>query len=315
MTAPSADVIWMDGELVPWDEARVHVLTHALNHGTGVFEGIRSYPTASGPALFRLREHVERLFRSARVLAMDLPATPEELAEGVRTVVRANGFDACYLRMLAYRGFGEMGINCDLSPVSIWIAAWEQGPSFSPSRYIEGVRATISSWRRNDPNVIAPTAKIAGAYVNSSLARAEAVRAGFDDAIMLGANGNVAEATIQNVFVVADGVVSTPPLWDGPLPGITRATVLELARDRGIVTQERSLTRADLYAADEIFLTGTGAEIAALRELDGRRLAAPGALTATLKHAYADVVRGRDARYAHWLDPVEAESRAQTLVA
>jgi branched-chain amino acid aminotransferase len=309
----------MDGRLVPWDDARVHVLTHALSHGTGVFEGIRCYETASGPALFRLGDHVDRLFRSGRVLLMDIPATRAELVAAALDVVRANGFDACYLRMLAYRAYGEMGINCDLSPVSVWVAAWQQAPSFSPRHDAEGVRATISSWRRNDPNVIAPGAKIAGAYVNASLARAEAVRAGFDEAIMLGANGNVSEATIQNVFAVVGGELCTPPLSDGPLPGLTRATVIELARDLGFACHERSLARSDLYGAEEVFLTGTGAEIVAVREIDGRVLRAPGALTATIRSAYADAVRGRDVRYVRWLDrvdaerPVDAEARVDAI--
>lgn len=294
----------MDGALVPWDDARVHVLTHALNHGTAVFEGIRCYPGRRGPALFRLREHVDRLGRSARTLRMELPAGPGELCDAAAHLVRANGFDACYLRMLAYRGYGEMGIDAGRSPVRVWIAAWEQAPSFPAAAYEHGIRATVSSWRRGEPNVIPPSAKVAGAYVTASLARAEAAAAGFDEAIMLGPAGNVSEATIQNLFAVHDGRLTTPPLCDGPLPGITRATVMALARDAGIACAERSLTRADLYAADELLLTGTGAEIVAVRELDGRELAAPGPVTAALRDAYARAVRGDDGAHRDWLWPV-----------
>jgi branched-chain amino acid aminotransferase len=301
-----ASWVWLDDGLVPWDEANVHVLTHALNHGTGVFEGIRCYETERGPGLFRLRDHVDRLGRSGAAVLIDVPLPSAALCEATAQVVAANGFRACYVRMLAYRAYGEMGINCDLSPVSIAIAAWAQAPSFPPEKYDRGLRATISSWRRVDANAISPKAKIIGAYVGPSVARAEAVRAGFDEAIMLSATGNVAEATIQNLFAVLDGRLVTPPLSDGPLPGITRATVLELARDLGLEAAEESLMRSDLYAADEVFLTGTGAEIVPVREIDGRRIGDPGDVTRTIQETYAAVARGRVERYAEWVYPVEA---------
>lgn len=304
MPVAASRVIWLDGILVPWDDARVHVLTHALNHGTAVFEGIRCYATGGGPVLFRLEDHVERLGRSARTLDMKLPATADELAAAARELVVANELGACYLRMLAYRAYGEMGIDARRSPVSIWIAAWAQAPSFPPAAYEAGLRVTISSWRRGDANVIPPSAKIAGAYVTSSLARGEAARAGFDEAIMLAPNGNVSEASIENVFAVRDGELRTPPLSDGPLPGITRATVIDLAGDAGIPCRERSLTRADLYEAHEVFLTGTGAEIVPVREIDGRCFEPAGPVTAAVRNAYARVVAGRDERRTGWLSPI-----------
>jgi branched-chain amino acid aminotransferase len=300
-----ADTIWMDGELVPWDDANVHVLTHSFNHGTAVFEGIRCYDTAQGPMIFRLRDHVERLFASGRAILMEIPWSAPDLCAATKHVVAANGFPSSYIRMIAYRGYGEMGINPDLSPVSVAVAAWQQAPSFAEERYETGLRATISSWRRNDPNVIPPTAKIVGAYINVALARAEAVRAGFDEAIMLGIDGAVAEATIENLFVVRAGRLVTPPVSDGALPGITRDTILRLADDLSIEHEERSLARADLYAADEVFLVGTGAEVVGVREIDGRAFQVPGPVTTAAREAYADVVRGLSPRHQEWLEPVE----------
>jgi branched-chain amino acid aminotransferase len=305
MTLRPANAIWLDGDLVEWEAANAHVLSHALNHGTGVFEGIRCYAALEGPALFRLDDHLRRLDRSGRAILMDIPFDLETLRRAVREVVSANGFRACYIRIVAFRGYGEMFLNPDPSPVSVFAAAWEQPTSFTSEGRRRGIRTTISSWRRQDGNVLPTQAKVVGAYVNLALARAEAVRAGFDEAIMLGASGNVAEATIENVFVVSSGVVSTPPVTDGALPGITRETTMTLLGDRGVACSERSLTRADLYAADEVFLTGTGAEIVPVREIDDRVLGEPGPVTLCATEAYVDATRGHDPGHTDWLDYVE----------
>jgi branched-chain amino acid aminotransferase len=309
MPVQAASWIWLDGELVAWDDARIHVLTHAFNHGTGVFEGIRCYATDAGPALFRLPEHVERLGRSGRAILTEAPFGADELASAAAELVAANGFEACYLRMIAFRAYGEMGINLEATPVSVAIAAWEQAPSFPREKRDAGLRTTVSAWRRSDPSTIPPDAKILGGYVNVALARAEAVRAGYDEAIMLGPSGSVAEGTIENVFVVRAGALATPPREDGPLPGITRATIIELAREAGLQCEERTVTRTDLYGAEEIFFTGTGVEIVGVREVDGRELGPPGPVTRMLEAAYRRAAEGRDDRYLHWLTPVETAAR------
>ncbi len=302
-----ADYIWMDGALVPWGDARIHSLAHGVNHGTGVFEGIRCYESPQGPLIFRLDDHLARLVRSARTIAMELPWSGRELAEAVETLIIENGQSWAYIRLIATRGYGEMFINPEASPVTVVIASWLQPPSFPRERHPNGIRATISSWRRSEPNVIPPSAKVIGGYVNVALARAEAARAGFDEAIMLGPTGMVAEGTIENLFVVQDGTLFTPPASDGPLPGITRATVMTIAEDLGLPCFERSLSRADLYGADEVFLTGTGAEVVAVREVDGRTYEAPGSITELVARTYSAAVRGELDRYGDWLTRVAAE--------
>lgn len=297
----AAQKAWLDGVLVEWEDANVHILTHALNHGTGVFEGIRCYETAGGPAIFRLQDHVDRLLRSARILFMELPFSAGDLSEALVSLIHANAFRHCYIRMLAYRAYGEMGINLESSPVAVAAAAWEQPPSFPPDVRSRGLRTTISSWRRPEANTIPPQAKIIGGYVTPSIARAEAARKGFDEAIMLSPEGRIAEASIANLFVVSRGVLATPPITDAVLPGITRDTVIRLAADLGLDAAERSLSRWDLYGADEIFLTGTGMEIIGVADVDGRDLGPPGPVTRRLAQRYEQVVRGEDDRYGDWL--------------
>jgi branched-chain amino acid aminotransferase len=302
----SAEFIWLDGELVPWNDARVHVLAHALNHGTGVFEGLRAYGTADGAAIFRLEDHLSRLERSARSMLM--PVLHYDLASAARAVVAAGGFNDCYMRISIFRGYGEMFINPDLSGVSVYVAAWAQDPSFEAAD--KGLRTTISSWRRPAADVLPPQVKATGAYLTPALARAEAARAGFDDAIMLAPNGNVSEATIANVFAVRDGVLVTPPLSDGALAGITRDTVMKIASDLGRRCEIASLGRHDLYTADELFLTGTGVEIVSIREVDGREIPR-GPVARAIAHRYALVVRGHDARSEGWLTLCAADGEGR----
>jgi branched-chain amino acid aminotransferase len=296
-----AAFVWVDGELVPWPEARIHFLAHGVNHGTGVFEGIRCYAGDSGSMIFRLGDHLARLARSARTIGMELGWTLRELEHAVQTVLVENHQSWAYIRIVAMRGYGEMFINPDSSPVTVMIASWLQPPSFPRDRHPTGIRATISSWRRSDPNAIPPTAKIVGGYVNVAMARAEAARAGFDEAVMLGPNGAVAEGTIENLFVAQDGTLITPPSSDGALPGITRASVMTIATDLGLRCTEHTLTRAELYGADEVFLTGTGAEVVPVGEVDGRRYDAPGELTNLIATRYSAAVRGEIAEYESWL--------------
>lgn len=305
MPIQPVDKVWMNGELVDWDGATVHVLTHALHYGSGVFEGVRCYQTPRGAAVFRLGDHYRRMERSARIFQMDVPYGVDELMRGTFEVINANRLDECYVRPLAYRAFGgEMGVNPAANPVHVSIAVWAWGAYLGEEAATKGVRVTFSSWRRGDPNIIPPAAKATGAYINASMAKLEATQAGFDEAIMLNPHGRVSEATGQNLFMVKNGELLTPPLVDGPLPGITRESIMHVARDQGIPMYERSLTRADLYTAEELFLTGSATEVIPIREIDGRTFE-PGPVTQTLQQRYADICRGKDEKYADWLDLVE----------
>jgi branched-chain amino acid aminotransferase len=300
--------IWMNGRLVPWAEANVHVLTHGLHYGTGVFDSLRAYPTERGPAILAHRPHVERLVRSARLYGMELPYDVETLMEANRALVRDTGLDACYLRPIAYRGAGPLGVSPRGCPVDVAIAAWAWGAYLGDGAHERGIRAKVSSWQRIGHGALLPAAKATAHYLNSVLARQEAEEAGYDEAILLGADGLLAEGSGENLFVVADGRLVTPPLTSGALGGITRALVRELAVALGIPTEERPLARGDLYLADEVLLTGTAAELTPVREVDGRRIGdgTPGPVTRRLRAAFADAVAGRDRRFAHWLDPVAA---------
>jgi branched-chain amino acid aminotransferase len=298
------DKVWMNGRLVDWRNATVHVLSHALHYGTGVFEGMRCYETARGPALFRPVEHFERMARSAALLMMPLPYSAAELVDATRALIEANGLRSCYVRPIAYRGYGEMGVNPDACPVEVTVAVWPWGAYLGEEALRNGVRMTIASWRRHDPNIIPPQAKITGGYVNAALAKSEAVRAGYDEAIMLNPQGYVAEATGENLFIVVDGEILTPPLGAGPLPGITRSSVMQIAADLGMTVRERQLTRSDLYSAEEIFCTGTAAEITPVREVDHRAIGEPGPITTTLQQRFFAIVRGEDDKYRDWLEPV-----------
>lgn len=299
--------IWMDGELVPWEEAKVHVLTHALHYGSGVFEGIRAYETKRGPAVFRLPDHLRRLFRSARVYHMDIPYTVEQLAEATKLVVRANGLRSCYIRPIAFRGYGEMGLNPLPAPVNVSIACWPWGAYLGEESLEVGVRAKVSSWKRVEHNMLPPGAKATGLYISSGLAKVEALKAGYDEAIMLNVAGHVTDGPGENLFIVKDGVVITPPLSAGCLDGITRDSVMTIARDLGYQVVERDLSRFDLYTADEAFYTGTAAEVAPIREVDDRPLGAGGRgpVTKELQETFFAAARGEIPRYEHWLSYVE----------
>jgi branched-chain amino acid aminotransferase len=296
-----ADKIWLDGALVDWHEARVHVLTHALHYGSGVFEGIRAYETDRGTGVFRLTAHLERLRRSAEMYFMPLPYAVAELAAAVHETVAANGLPSCYVRPLVFRGYGEMGVNPLDSPVQVAIATWPWGAYLGEGALEQGVRAMVSSWRRIGPNTIPAAAKGTGQYLNSQLAKIEAVKHGYDEAILLNEAGFVADGSGENVFVVKDGALLTPPTQASCLPGITREAVIEIAAGLGHETREHDLTRADLYFADEVFLTGTAAEVTPVRSVDDHEVGA-GPVTAAIQQAFFDVVHGRSPSSAAYLE-------------
>jgi branched-chain amino acid aminotransferase len=306
---PKADKIWMDGKLVDWDQATVHVLTPTLHYGYGVFEGIRAYATDDGPALFQLRPHLARLLKSARIYP-PLDAVPydvEDLVEATLDLIRTNGHDGgCYVRPTIILGYGEIGLNPLPSIPQTIIATWEWGSYLGEEALTHGVKVMVSSYRRIGKNTIPPAGKANGQYLNSSLAKVEALKAGYDEAIMLSEDGFVAEGTGENLFAIHDGVISTPPLSDGPLGGITRRSVMTIAEDLGYEVVERSLVRTDLYLADEIFLTGTAAELTPVREVAGRVIGPRGPITERIQTTFMDAVRGRVERYEDWLTYVDA---------
>jgi branched-chain amino acid aminotransferase len=304
MPFEKTDKIWMDGELVPWDEARVHVLTHSLHYGSGVFEGIRTYATADGPAVFRLTDHIDRLLDSAKLVMMEIPYSREELVEACKLTVRESGLQSCYVRPIAYLGYGEIGLNPLPCPVNVSIAVWPWGAYLGEESLAAGVRVKISSWRRMDPNINPVAAKGTGIYINSSLAKVEAVQSGYDEAILLNTQGYVAECTGENVFIVRDGALVTPTLASGALAGITRDSVMTIARDLGYDVREEQLLRHDLYLADEAFLTGTAAEVVPIRSVDDRMIGDPGEVTRKLQETYLATVRGQVEQYRDWLEHV-----------
>jgi len=298
--------IWMDGQLVDWSDAMVHVLTPTLHYGWGVFEGVRAYDTERGPAVFQHREHMERLHRSAEILQMDIPYSVEELMDATRDVIRAAGVESCYIRPLAYLGYGEMGLNPLPSKVRVAIAVWPWGTYLGDEGLANGIRAKISSWTRIGANMIPTGAKAAGVYINSSLAKVEALKAGYDEAILLNEHGRIAEGSGENIFVVRDGVLLTPPLSEGVLDGITRGAVMRFARDLDIPLAETPLLRQDLYTADEAFFTGTAAEVVPIRSVDEREIGAPGPVTKQIQDLFFDVVKGKNERYLGMLDFVNS---------
>jgi branched-chain amino acid aminotransferase len=305
MPIQATEKIWMDGEYVDWDEARVHILTPSIHYGWGVFEGIRAYQNPDGgSAVFRLTDHMERLFRSAKIYHMEPPVSLEAAIKVTKDLVAMNGVPTCYIRPIVYLGYGEMGLNPLTSPVRMAIASWPWGAYLGEEAFETGVRVKISSWRRLDPNIIPPAAKATGQYLNSSLAKAEAVKAGYDEGILLNPNGYVTDGSGENVFLVRDGVLCTPPLAAGCLAGITRASILQIAQDEGIRVREGDLVRTDLYLADEAFFTGTAAEVVPIREVDDRVLGDPGPITRRLQEVFTAATRGRDERYRDWLEPV-----------
>ncbi|HUR87196.1 MAG TPA: branched-chain amino acid transaminase [Solirubrobacteraceae bacterium] len=303
-----ADLIWMNGEFVAWEDAKVHVLTHGLHYGTGVFEGIRCYDTEIGPAVFRHQEHLQRLRRSAELYYMPLPYDTEALRTATHELISRNGLRSCYIRPLAYRGYGQMGLNPLEAPVDVTIAVWEWGAYLGEEGKRSGIRAKVSSWRRISPESLIPTSKASGQYLNSVLAKIESQKAGYEEAILLDDHGRVCEGSGENIFVVSEGRIVTPPPAASILDGISRRSVIQIARDLGIEIVERDIARAELYLADEVFMTGTAAELVPVREIDDHTIGdgTPGAITRAVQTAFEDALHGRTERYREWLDPVPA---------
>ncbi|MEO5901636.1 MAG: branched-chain amino acid transaminase [Ilumatobacteraceae bacterium] len=302
MPIQSTPKIWMNGKLVDWDQAQVHVLTHTLHYGTGVFEGIRAYETSQGPAVFRLTEHIVRLHNSAKILGMEIPYSVDELIDATKATVVSTGLPSCYIRPIAYYGYGEMGLNTLPCTVDVAIACWPWGAYLGPDAVEKGVRMKISSWTRHDHNTMPPAAKTVGNYVNSSLAKVEALKAGYDEAIMLAPNGLVAECTGENIFCVRNGIMLTPPLSAGALEGITQSSVTTIARDLGFDVRVDNVARSDLYIAEELFVCGTAAEISSVNSVDDRQIPCPGPMTKAIADIYARAVRGQEDKYKDWCE-------------
>jgi branched-chain amino acid aminotransferase len=307
-----AEFIWQSGNFVPWDEAQVHVLSHGLHYGTGVFEGIRCYDGEKGPAVFRHREHIERLSDSARMYFLDLPYSTDEIAEAVRELIRRNGLRDCYIRPLAFRGYGEMGLYAKTAPVELVIAVWPWGAYLGEAGKEHGIRAKVSSWRRISSSGLIPHAKASGQYLNSILAKTESANAGYEEAILLDERGFVCEGSGENIFVVKNGKVATPPQVASILDGITRKSVMQILEDNGYSVLERDIARSELYSADEIFMCGTAAEVVPVREVDDHPLGEPGEVTRMVQARYEDAIFGRAPEYHEWLDLVgEPEPASQ----
>jgi branched-chain amino acid aminotransferase len=297
--------IWMNGQLVDWEDAKIHILTHTLHYGTGVFEGIRAYETARGPAVFRLTDHIVRMHNSAKILMMDLPYSVDELVAATKATVKSTGLPSCYVRPIAYYGYGEMGLNTLPCSVDVAIACWPWGAYLGDDAVEKGVRMKISSWSRHDHNTMPPASKTTGNYVNSSLAKVEALKAGYDEAIMLNPQGLVSECTGENIFCVRNGRIITPPLASGALEGITQSSVIAIARDLGYDVVVGDLARSDLYVAEEIFVCGTAAEISSVNSVDDRAIPCPGPITKSIADIFSKAVRGQMDRYKDWVEHVD----------
>jgi branched-chain amino acid aminotransferase len=306
------DLIWMNGELVSGEDAKVHVLTHALHYGTGVFEGIRAYETARGTAIFRHSDHLDRLYRSASLYFMEIPYSKEELRAATHEVIARNGLRSCYIRPLVYRGAGPMGLYPLDCPVEVLIAVWEWGAYLGEEGKQRGVRAKVSSWQRIGSDALIPAAKATGQYLNSVLAKIEADKAGYEEAILLDGRGMVCEGTGENLFVVRDGRIATPGFPNDILGGINRLSAIQIAKDLGYEVVERNIARGELYIADEIFMTGTAAELTPIREVDDHAVGTgqPGEITRVVQREFEDALHGRSERYAEWLDVVPAPAPA-----
>ena len=306
----TADLIWLNGEFVAWEDAKVHVLTHGLHYGTGVFEGIRAYETERGTAIFRNADHLARLEQSAKLYYMDLPFSRAALRDAMHELISRNGLKSCYIRPLVYRGYGPMGLNPLDNPVEAMIAVWEWGAYLGEDGKANGVRARVSSYRRISSESLIPQSKASGQYLNSVLAKIEATKSGYDEAILLDDKGCVCEGTGENVFVIRDGVIATPPGTASILDGINRKSAIQIARDLGHEVVERDVARAEMALADEVFLTGTAAELTPLREIDDIEIGPPGPITQEIQRVFDDALHGRDPRYEGWLDLVPVPSQA-----
>ena len=294
--------IWMNGDLVDWVDAKIHVGSHGLHYGSGVFEGIRAYETDKGSAVFRLTDHLERLHNSAKLLYMELPYSVAQLKSACVELIAANGLAECYLRPIAFYGYGELGVSAAGNPVDVVIMSWPWGAYLGEDGLKTGIRAKISSWKRVGVNVIPHVSKATGIYLNSMLAVMEANRAGYDEAILLTDDGYVADGSGENVFVVKNGAIYTPDLSASILPGITRDTIIQIAQDLGYSVVEKPLIRTDLYLADEVFMTGTAAEVTPIREVDDQLIGPPGPVTLEIQRNYVDTVHGKSERWAQWLE-------------
>ncbi|HEU5278646.1 MAG TPA: branched-chain amino acid transaminase [Gaiellaceae bacterium] len=299
--------IWMNGELIDWADAKIHVGSHGLHYGSGVFEGIRAYETPKGSAVFRLTDHLERLQNSAQLLNMPLPYTVDELRRASMELIAANGVAECYLRPIAFFGYGELGVSATGNPIDVVIMSWPWGAYLGSEGLEKGIRAKISTWTRVGPNVIPHVAKATGIYLNSMLAVMEANRAGYDEAILLTDDGFIADGSGENVFIVKDGTLYTPDLSASILQGITRDTIIQIAQDLGHTVVQKQLIRTDLYLADEVFMTGTAAEVTPLREVDDQPIGPPGPVTLAIQKAYLDTVRGKSERWSQWLEYASPE--------
>lgn len=306
MPLTKTDKIWMDGALVDWDDARIHVLTHSLHYGCGVFEGIRAYSTSEGPGIFRLTDHIRRLFESAKIFMIDVPFSEQEIIDACKETVRVNNIQECYIRPLVYLGYGEMGLNPLPAPVNVSVAVWPWGAYLGEDGLANGVRMKISSWQRHDPNAMPPAAKGTGMYINSSMAKIEAVKAGYDEAILLSPQGYVSECTGENIFIVRRGRIITPPVSAGALEGITQHSVATIARDLGYEVEVGNILRSDLYVAEEAFLTGTAAEVVPIQSVDDRPVGdgRPGPMTRKIQEVYMAAIRGQVDRYREWVEHV-----------
>jgi branched-chain amino acid aminotransferase len=305
------DLIWLNGELVAWEDAKVHVLTHGLHYGTGVFEGERAYDTPHGPAIFRHHDHLARLLKSAELYYMPVPYTLEELRSATHELIAANGLTQCYIRPIVYRGYGQMGLNPLDCEVSVSIAAWPWGAYLGEQAALEGIRAKVASWRRISSDSLIPHAKASGQYLNSVLAKIEATKAGYQEAILLDSHGFVSEGTGENIYIVREGKILTPPQTAGILDGISRKSILTIAGDLGYEVIERDLARAELYLADEVFFSGTAAELVPVCEVDDHAIGdgVVGPVTRAVQNVFVDALHGRDERYREWLDVVKVPSR------
>jgi branched-chain amino acid aminotransferase len=306
----TAELIWQNGEFVAWDDAKVHVLTHGLHYGTGVFEGVRCYETDRGPAIFRHGDHLARLEKSAELYYLPLPYSPEEIGEATRELIRRNELGSCYIRPLAFRGYGSLGLYATDAPVEVIVAAFPWGVYLGEDGARDGIRAKVSSWRAISGDSLIPHSKASGQYLNSVLAKTEAQTGGYEEAILLDPHGHVSEGSGENVFVVRDGVLITPGHTNAILDGITRAAVVQIARDLGYGVEERDIARAELYLADEVFLTGTAAELVPVREIDDHPLGKPGEITRVIQKKLDDALHGRAEEYLEWLDFVQVSTGA-----
>lgn len=306
MAIQEVEYIWKNGELVPWAECTTHVLSHSLHYGSGVFEGIRCYkdPDSDRSFVFRLQEHMERLIRSCKIACIPIDYTVEELCEATVETIRANKLPSCYIRPLVYRGYGNMGVNPSGCPTDVIIAVWPWGAYLGDDALENGVHVGVSSWRQRSVNAIPPAMKSTASYMNSILAKLEAIEHGYAEAIMLNEQGHVCEGTGENLFIVRDGILSTPPLSDGVLEGITRDTVLCIADELGVPTLEESLVRTDLYVADEVFMTGSAAELTPIASVDGRQIGKPGEVTKAIQARFFDIVYGKVDEYSDWLTEI-----------